>query len=95
MAESSTGVVTLSVSNNIVSNSVLGLSRLRRPSRCGPAAIPLVHNSIGLSNSSATFETAGDNAVRNNASIHRETSFQSPRYDVLRREERPVESETR
>jgi hypothetical protein len=68
-AQSDAGaLVTLSVSNSIVSNNGAGIATFgARPGRGRAATRSSDNASVGLLNSAGLFETAGNNAVRNNA----------------------------
>jgi hypothetical protein len=59
-------IVSLSASNNVISNSGIGIYALSAGSRVWASGNTVSDNMAGLSNSSALFETAGNNAVRNN-----------------------------
>jgi len=61
-----TGIVSLSASNNVISNSGFGMYALNAGARVWASGNTVSDNGTGLSNSSALFETAGNNAVRNN-----------------------------
>ena len=58
--------VTVSVSNNIISNNSTGIWAQSPGARVWASGNTVSDNSYGLFNNSALFESAGDNAVRNN-----------------------------
>jgi hypothetical protein len=60
------GVVTLSASNNIVSNNLYGILSSFPTAKVWASGNTVSKNQYGLFNDSGVFETAGDNAVRNN-----------------------------
>ena len=67
VAQSSTGAsVTVSLSNNIVSNNSIGIYAQSPGARVWASGNTVSDNVNGLYNSSALIESAGDNAVRNN-----------------------------
>ncbi len=65
-AASNAGTTTLSVSNNIVSNNGNGIAAVYSGAKVWASGNTVSDNSIGLYNSGALLESAGDNAVRNN-----------------------------
>ena len=66
-ADSNAGAsVTVSASNNIVSNNSIGIFAYLPGARVWASGNTVSDNVTGLSNSSALFESAGDNALRNN-----------------------------
>jgi len=69
LAQSDAGaLVTLSVSNSIVSNNGAGIATFGAAARVWASGNTVSDNaSVGLLNSSGLFETAGNNSVRNNA----------------------------
>lgn len=62
----SAAVVILTVSNNIIAGSAVGIRSLGAGAKVWASGNTVSVNSIGLSNSGGLFESAGDNAVRNN-----------------------------
>jgi parallel beta-helix repeat protein len=58
--------VTLSASNNIVSNNGTGITAMSAGSKVWASGNTVSDNGTGLSNSSGLFESASSNAVRNN-----------------------------
>ncbi len=68
-AQSSVGTLTVSASGNMVSNNGgYGILSSFPPAKVWASANTVSGNLFGLVNDTATFETAGDNAVRNNVS---------------------------
>jgi len=68
LAQSNGGAapVTLSASNNTTSNSITGIAAAGAGARVWVSGNTVSDNGTGLSNSLAVFESAGNNAVRNN-----------------------------
>jgi hypothetical protein len=67
VAESNNGApVTLSVSNNIISNNGTGIAALLGGSKVWASGNTVSDNVAGLFNNGGLFESAGNNAVRNN-----------------------------
>ncbi len=66
IANSGIGTTTLSVSNSIVSNNGLGILATGAGAKVWASGNTVSDNVTGLSNVGAVFESAGDNAVRNN-----------------------------
>jgi len=61
------GAVTLSASNNIVSNNTNGITAMSAGSKVWATGNTVSDNGTGLFNSGALFESASSNSVRNNA----------------------------
>ncbi len=67
LAQTSTaGQTTLSASNNVFSNNLTGLAAWGTGTKVWASGNTVSDNLTGLENSGALFESAGDNAVRNN-----------------------------
>ncbi len=60
------GLTTLSASNNVISNNSSGMQATSSGARVWASGNTVSNNVTGLINTSALFESAGDNAVRNN-----------------------------
>ena len=60
--------VTLSVSNNIISNNAYGILALTSGSKVWASGNTVSDNGVGLYNGGGLFESTGNNAVRNNVS---------------------------
>lgn len=62
------GSVSLTASSNLVSNNAVGLEASQAGARVWATGNSVVSNGLGFRNLSATFETAGNNALRHNGS---------------------------
>lgn len=60
------GTVKLSVSNNIISHNTIGIGGYTSGSRVWASGNTVSNNGVGFVNSGGLFESAGNNAVRNN-----------------------------
>ena len=58
--------VTISVSNNIISNNNIGIAALSAGTRVVASGNTISNNGVGLSNATGLLESAVDNAIRNN-----------------------------
>ena len=65
-AQSSGAAVTLSASNNIISNNAYGISPAGAGSKVWASGNTISGNLVGIDNVGGLFESAGNNAVRNN-----------------------------
>ena len=65
-SSASGGAPTLSASNNIISNNAIGLAALGTGAKVWASGNTVSDNGTGLYNGAGLFESAGDNAVRNN-----------------------------